>query len=307
MAQDLTGQVVKADAYSFAVGEHADIWRGMMMSPSNGRSEGILVAVKVLRGPVDQTMWQNIVREVRVWKTINHPNIAPFLGFSLDFNGSQTPCLISPYYRLGNIMGYLMGRQNVDILSLMTQISGALSYLHGRYIIHGNIKGSNILIGDNYEALLTDFRHSRVILEPSFTASEVVQSDLAPKQTYAEDVFYLTTEALRWMAPELMSAEEDFIPSITPATDVWAFSMAITEIYSQRIPLSHIKVDASVILFVVSGGHPKRENCGQINDDVWQILKMCWSPDPNQRPSMANLYHFFSARSTSLGAERARL
>jgi len=301
MALDLTGQVVKAEAHCSAVGPFADIWRGTMKTSNQGYSQDRVVAAKVFRGPIDQTMRNRILRETGILTAVRHPNIIPILGISLDFDGPQRPCCISPYYRYGNIMGYLKEHQNAAILPLIAQVAGALSYLHDRSIVHGNIKGTNVLINDNLNAILTDFRRSR-ILGPS---NPYVAPGLMPLSSPGEEAgFELTTEGWRWAAPELMSMEADYIPLLTAATDVWGFSMTAIEIFSKHIPFSHIKVDASVILFVAAGGRHKREQFRQINDDIWYMLEKCWNIEPNRRPSMFSLFSFLM---TSRTTERAHM
>jgi serine/threonine protein kinase len=133
----------------------------------------------------------------------------------------------------------------------------------------------------------------------------------------------LTSEEWRWKAPEQMSIAEDLYPPVTMATDVWAFSMTVIEvrifyheiwrhiihiifpprieqIFTECVPFSYVEFDASVILFVVSGGRPKREHCPQISDDVWCILEQCWSPDPNRRLSMTAIFGLLGSQLTSL-------
>jgi len=300
MAYDLTGQVVKAEAHCSAVGTFADIWRGTITTSNQGHSQDRVVAAKVYRGPADQTTRNRILREMGILNAMRHPNIMPLLGISLDFDGPQRPCLISPYYRHGDIISYLKGHQNAEIVPLIAQVAGALSYLHDRSVVHGNIKGTNVLINDNFEAILTDFRRSR-ILRPTVS---YMTPGLRPLSFPEEEGFELTTEGWRWVAPELMSMEAESVPLLTEATDAWSFSMTIIEIFSKRIPFSHLKVDASVILFVVKGGRHKREHFVQINDDIWRMLEKCWNIEPNRRPSMHSLFSFFVA---SRNAERAHL
>jgi len=300
MAHDLTGQVVKAEAHCSAVGTFADIWRGTITTSNQDHSQDRVVAAKVYRGPVDQKMRNRILREMGILIGVRHPNIMPLLGVSLDFDGPQKPCLMSPYYRHGDIISYLKEQPNAEIVPLIAQIAGALSYLHDHSVVHGNIKGTNVLINDNFDAILTDFRRSRM-LRPS---SSYMTPGLRPQSLPEEEGFELTTEGWRWVAPELMSMEAESVPLLTEATDAWGFSMTVIEIFSRRIPFSHLKVDASVILFVVKGGRHKREHFGQINDDIWCMLEKCWSIEPNRRPSMLSLFSFFMASRT---AERAHL
>jgi len=202
----------------------------------------------------------------------------------------------------------------------------ALAYLHGKFIIHGDVKPSNILVNDNGEASIADFGISRVLDTTGFTT--------------------MASGTLRYMSPELLEAceEEEFnfpnmarpssmtqeffgffklgdeeipmpqvterswcldlpnlaesTPRVTEAADVWAFSMATLEILTGAIPFSHIKRDASVINYVVSGGRPKQERYPQVENEIWKILEGCWDANPIRRPTVASLSAFFSSLDT---------
>jgi hypothetical protein len=62
------------------------------------------------------------------------------------------------------------------------------------------------------------------------------------------------------------------------------------------MPFSHLKRDASVINFIMSGGRPKRMRYPQINNEIWNMLEKCWDTDPIQRPSMASLTIFLASQ-----------
>jgi len=103
------------------------------------------------------------------------------------------------------------------------------------------------------------------------------------------------------MAPELYSIWDgeidDSVPRVTMATDVWAFSMTVIEIFTQSVPFSHTANDASVILYVKAGGRPHRDRCLSINDTIWATLERCWD-EANLRPPMATLSRFFASQHT---------
>jgi serine/threonine protein kinase len=65
---------------------------------------------------------QRLLREVRVWSGVNHPNITPLLGISYDFDRPNTPCLVSPYYLHGSIINYLQECPNANKLQLVSHI-----------------------------------------------------------------------------------------------------------------------------------------------------------------------------------------
>ena len=128
------------------------------------------------------------------------------------------------------------------------------------------------------------------------------------------------TGTMRWQAYELLvpckDGEEELIPRVTEATDIWAFAMTVIEvsilpfllltnshyrlqIITGCIPFSHLKSDAGVVLFVVSGGRPQRPSSLHMNDEIWVMLERCWHVDPMQRPSMATLARFFASHSNT--------
>jgi len=228
---------------------------------------------------------KTLSRELRVWSRVDHPNITPLCGFSSDFHRDSIPCLVSPYYINGNITSYLKVHRGVNRMALIAQISVALSYLHGLRppIIHGDIKGSNVLINDIGRACLADFGLSRILGESGFSTK---------------------TESGTWryMAHELITPcgqEEELNPPVTAATDVWAFAMTVIEILTSHKPFFDLKRDINVIAHVQQGGRPKRDEYPQIEDKIWTELEKCWAVEANQRPSMETLSQIFTLLSAA--------
>jgi len=273
--------------YKFDFGPHADIWRGKWVENESGRVTE--VTVKVLRS-VQPSSLINFLHASRRWSIPCHPNVTPFLGITFDFHRPGTPCLVLPFYQHGNITNYVKKHLNVDKASLLSQAASGLSYLHDLSIIHGDVKGSNILINDNGQACITDFCLSRTMQSIGVTTQMV-------------------PGALRYMAPELINCpdeDEEFVLP-TKETDVWAFSMTAIEIFTGSEPFPRIKNDIRVTMFVVKGGHPDRYRCKLINDEIWVMLQRCWEADPSRRPSMVDLARFFSEHAASAGMPCARL
>ncbi|KAJ7759444.1 kinase-like domain-containing protein [Mycena maculata] len=101
---DLTGKITELDRYPFESGSLADVYSGTM------KSFKFPVAVKIFRRMHSdaETLKQTskyLCQEARIWRQLEHPNILPFLGISLDLG--RSPALISPLCASGSIMKYL--------------------------------------------------------------------------------------------------------------------------------------------------------------------------------------------------------
>lgn len=102
--------------------------------------------------------------QVSIWKTLQHPNVLELLGAS---SASSDPpwFFVSPYYRNGSLVTYLKGLPSldgVDLLKMIHQIAKGMAYLHGRGILHGDLKAANVLVDDKGHCIISDFGQSEM-------------------------------------------------------------------------------------------------------------------------------------------------
>lgn len=88
------------------------------------------------------------------------------------------------------------------------QIAEGLAYLHDAGVVHGDVKAENVLVGDDFHALLCDFGLSRMVDARTHTS-------------------LAGTGSLRWQAPELMDGGHKTFES-----DVYAFGLTIYQVRS---------------------------------------------------------------------------
>lgn len=86
------------------------------------------------------------------------------------------------------------------------QIAEGLAYLHEQGVVHGEVKGENVLVSNELHALLCDFGLPRT----------------ADSQTQTSQV---GVGGLRWQAPELMGGGHKAYES-----DVYAFGLTISQV-----------------------------------------------------------------------------
>ncbi|KAJ7875377.1 kinase-like domain-containing protein [Mycena olivaceomarginata] len=208
-------------------------------------------------------------REALVWKDLHHPNILPFLGIDRDSFPSSL-CMVSPWMEHGTVTNYLKthGYENVD--KLLYEIAQGLEYLHSRNIVHGDLRGANILITQDWSACLTDFGLS----------------------IFSDATSTMSTNrggSLYWMAPELLNPDSFGLKFVrTPATDVYAFGCVCFELYTDRPPFSSLPEPAA-LMKVLNGERPERPfwpfDPRTMSDALWRHVSKFWADHPTARPS----------------------
>ncbi|CAN4079264.1 unnamed protein product [Withania somnifera] len=118
------------------------------------------------------------LREVRSLSNVRHPNLVALLGYSKN---AKECFLIYEICPNGNLSQWLFENDRVlswtQRLEIAIDSANGLLFLHTYHevrIIHRDIKPSNILLGQNFEAKLSDFGLSKMIdVDESYMISEV--------------------------------------------------------------------------------------------------------------------------------------
>ncbi|KZP28356.1 kinase-like protein, partial [Athelia psychrophila] len=217
-----------------------------------------------------------LLKLVREWRKLNHPNIMPCLGITLKHG--LVASLVIPMCPEGSINQYVEEHPNENKLALLSQVAGGIAYLHSQGVVHGKICGNNILIAPNGRPLITDTGLSQVIQS---------QAGIFPWRGASESV--------RWTAPELFmkfdsdlddaASEPDGACACTTSSDVWALAMTILEVMSGRMPYSHPRRMLYMVGFAIMDGIlPQRPDGGTVSDDLWGVLNAMWTRSPGDRP-----------------------
>ncbi|KAJ3859075.1 kinase-like domain-containing protein, partial [Lentinula novae-zelandiae] len=151
---------------------------------------------------------------------------------------SPSYCFISPWMKNGNIMTYLANHPEQNRFPWISQVANGLQYLHGLDppIIHGDIRGANILVMDDFNCCLADFGLALVTESPSLH----------------EKSLNLRGSVFCWMSPEILDPK--LFHLIQPKSrDIYAFGCTVVEILSGKVPFQDIKYDVAVISQVLRG------------------------------------------------------
>ncbi|TDL16901.1 kinase-like protein [Rickenella mellea] len=286
---NLSGLIVKESSNARTGGTYADVYVGRWQWRKEIVSEGNLVAIRQLRSNLftDEVLEKSIALELRIWENLDHPNVLPLLGFTMDFG--PYPAFITEWMSNGTVLDYLSQKSNVDNVHLVYGIAKGLAYLHKNAIVHSDLKCANILVSPKGVPMLMDFGHSRL-------------TDMSRKILTTREM----AGTVRWMAVELFGVEDNGTPPFaTKASDVWSFGMTTFEILSRQVPYAQHKYEGPIMLAIVNGELPHapiqtRNSKSQTwrQGLLWRLCKRCWKRVPTERPSMYELLEeieFFEA------------
>ncbi|KAG2030436.1 kinase-like domain-containing protein [Suillus americanus] len=280
---DLTRLITRPYSYySVSGGAYGDIYKCVYHGPDGD----VEVAVKAIRPQfIDDKVFR---RELGIWKRLRHPNILELMGTTRRF--SQSVALVAPWIVNGNLTSFLSQNETLglrDRLLLLRDIAAGLNYLHTfsftvdghtyfNPVIHGDLTGSNVLIGSDRTAFLADFGLSGTLTQ-------------LPGVTYLAMSRY-RPGALRWAAPELFSAEES-APAVTTRSDIYSFGSIALQVLTGNIPWPHL-INPTAILrkMIFEETHPRPDN--HVTDRHWNFITSCWSKTPTNRPSAKEALQF---------------
>ncbi|KZS88720.1 kinase-like protein [Sistotremastrum niveocremeum HHB9708] len=212
---DITSRIKYPEDRRFPVkfGGYADIYMADL--------DGLKVAVKVMRdvGVNEEkrlALSKKIQDEISIWSSMQHPNILPFKGFTFfppEASDFSVFALVSPWMERGTLLEYVKPCSDGHRCIMLLEVCKGLEYLHERNIVHGDLKGCNILVTGQGRPVLADFGLSRLSEVDAVFSTKSAASSATGFQGTA-----------RYMARELFNPVP---PKPTKATDIWALGCVI--------------------------------------------------------------------------------
>lgn len=248
-----------------------DIWEGIYLNQET-------VTLKVIRSVhASPKSLARLRREVEIWKRVwevdQGHHILPLYGFCQ--NDTPFPYVVSPYIRNGTVDKYVIDHPSVDHRALIKHIGEGVNVLHNMIppIVHGEIRGANIVIDENGNPLLADFGFSRIVQDLTGVA---ISESCGMLDSY------------RWAARELLVGGK-----LTLKADVYAFGMTVLELMSHREPWSQVRFPFHVVSKVSNGERPPRPSDKEtvsrgLDDRLWELLQGCWE-EFESRPTMSEV------------------
>ncbi|VFQ71425.1 unnamed protein product [Cuscuta campestris] len=269
---------------------HNEIGRGGFGVVYKGvLDNGTQVAVKRMEaGIVSGKVVDEFQAEIAVLSKVRHRHLVSLLGYSMEGNERL---LVYEYMGQGALSKHLFHWRSLDLeplswtkrLIIALDVARGMEYLHSlthQSFIHRDLKSSNILLGNDFRAKVSDF--GLVKLAPD--------RDMSVATRLAGTFGYL--------APEYAVTGK-----ITTKVDVFSFGMVLMELLTGLTALDErrseerrylldwfwkMKAEKETLLAAID---PTLEPKEQIYDSICIVAELaghCTSSDPNHRPEMGH-------------------
>ncbi|KAG9318002.1 WD40-repeat-containing domain protein [Chiua virens] len=164
-SSDLSGKIIPEENGPVAYGNHGDIYRGVL----NIDGGTMRVAIKVFKEYMTQgdnkSKKRRLRRATKIWRTLEHRNVLPFLGTSTDYGAFEA--MVCPWVENGALATYLESHEDElteqQRFGIINDVALGLQYLHSHSVVHGDISGTNVLIDESGSACIADFGLSMVL------------------------------------------------------------------------------------------------------------------------------------------------
>ncbi|KAK1413107.1 hypothetical protein QVD17_34873 [Tagetes erecta] len=249
-------------------------------------NDHFLAAVKKIHvsGPDAHRGFEN---EISCLSRIQHQNIVNLLGYCIH---GETRFLVYEMMHNGSLESQLHGPSHGANLSwqqrmkVALDIARGLEYLHERCtppVIHRDLKSSNILLGSNFNAKLSDF-------------GLAITGGIHGKNNIK------LSGSLGYVAPEYLLDGK-----LTDKSDVYAFGVVLLELLIGRKPVE--KMSPSQCQSIVTWAMPQLTDRSKLPNIVDPVIRdtmdlkhlyqvaavavLCVQPEPSYRPLITDVLH----------------
>ncbi|XP_059090502.1 serine/threonine-protein kinase Tao-like [Tigriopus californicus] len=231
-----------------------------------------VVAIKKMSYGGKQSLekWQDILKEIRFLRRLQHPNCISYQGCYLKEN---TVWLVMEYC-LGSASDIIEVHKapllEEEISAICAGCLAGLSYLHCQSRIHRDIKAGNILLTDQGCIKLADFGSASIA---------------SPANSFVGTPY--------WMAPEVILAMDE--GQYDGKVDVWSLGITCIELAERKPP--YFNMNAMSALYHIAQNDSPTLSSPEWSDIFRHFVDSCLHKNANERPNSERLtQHQFVSR-----------
>ncbi|KXN87835.1 Serine/threonine-protein kinase STE20 [Leucoagaricus sp. SymC.cos] len=155
----------------------------------------------------------------------------------------------------------------LDGKPVASDIAAGLAYLHSKHVYHGDLRGANVFLDNDDNAVVTDYGIAHYFNHSDFTLAKSIGT-------------------VRWTGPEVVSLAPDPSPKYDKL-DVFALGMTILEVFSGQPPYQD-KSDIRATFAIAKSEPPKLPESMSNNPELKKLFDDCTRKIPDNRPSTSD-------------------
>lgn len=253
------------------------------------------VAIKDLRPEqaVVPAARSRFLKEARITGQLEHPGIVPVYELSHREIDQQ------PFYAMRFVKGRTLTEaaieyhsdgsksidRQVDLIDLLTSfvtVCNTIAYAHSRGVIHRDLKGQNIILGEFGEVIVLDWGLAKLLDEADEEIEVLEVPDDSDSQNTIAGVALGTPG---YMAPEQARGRPDMIDQ---RTDIYGLGAILYEILTGRAPFIGNDLDLLIDKVVNDEPVPPRQLARDVPRNLEEICLRALAKDPGQRHQSAS-------------------
>jgi serine/threonine-protein kinase len=229
------------------------------------------VAIKVMRRQVAEAMGaERFLLEIDIARSLDHPNILALIDSGKT---EDTMFYVMPFVD-GESLGERIEREGQmavdEVVRITRQVASALTYAHGKGVIHRDIKPDNIMVGSDGQAVVMDFGIGRAL---EAGGEKITQTGMS-----------VGTPA--YMSPEQAMGERN----LDGRTDVYALAAVVYEMLIGEPPFTGPTAQA-IIAKRFSGHVPSvTQRRGVVSRDIDGAVQRALAKEPADRFATADQF-----------------
>jgi PAS domain S-box-containing protein len=182
------------------------------------------------------------LREARLTGQLEHPGIVPVYEvagrerrpfYAMRFVRGRTLSDAVHSYHVNRLKGREDPLEFIALLTAFAAVCNAVAYAHSRHVVHRDLKGDNVILGDFGEVIVLDWGLAKLVGQPDESENEPVQITPQGAQDAGLTVQGEVMGTPGYMAPEQAAGR---LNEIDQRTDVFGLGAIFYEILTGRPP-----------------------------------------------------------------------
>eukprot|EP01124_Arcella_intermedia_P029038 TRINITY_DN6038_c0_g1_i3.p1 TRINITY_DN6038_c0_g1~~TRINITY_DN6038_c0_g1_i3.p1 ORF type:complete len:643 (-),score=89.52 TRINITY_DN6038_c0_g1_i3:48-1976(-) len=237
---------------------------------TTGMVNKVAVFVKVYH-KLDYDRWFPIKTAYAAMKELRHPNILPINGSPYETVPFKIAFQLSPFIHTPTLHEALFPQDRSDKIAfnfpqkinMCRQVFEALSFLHSKEIVHGNLKLKNIVLLKDYNVKISDGG---------------VPSAYDNLMDHWEK-----SHTLEFMAPEVFEDDCVTIKPRTKESDMWSLGILMLVLLTEKLPYSTVLTAKDMVKAIKKRELPSYDMYKEKNSRLHNLLETALDKNPKAR------------------------